>query len=249
MSNTSQIPLGFNIADANGRVTQPWAFWFQSTGNNSTNGANNVQVGLQANLPSAPTNSNSVYLAYDSGNTYVSNGTSWTELLPVFTGDVYNTVGSNNLQLSTVNKAIGTFGDPNNYPVITVDSKGRITNVSLQAVQAGGSSGGGGGGSGSTTTLVGDVTGVGVGTINTTLSNTTVVPGTYTNATVTVDSKGRVISATSGGSGSAQSGVIVGNLNCGKVTEIVTARIDFGSVTDLPNVVVNLGSVTGTIIR
>lgn len=240
MSNTSQIPLYHRITDpSTGMVTQPWAFWFQSTGTNSSNGANNVQVGLQADLPAASNNANSVYLAYDSGNTYVSSGTAWVELVPSFTGDVTNPADNNVLTLATVNNSVGTFGDPNNYPVITVDKKGRVTNVSLQAVTPG-SGGGGGGGSATATTLVGDVTGSGIGTINTVLSNTGVVPGTYYSADVTIDAKGRITSASNGSSGPGGSSVFVGNLDCGLTTDIVTANVNFGIANLLPNNTINL---------
>ncbi len=56
-------------------------------------------------------------------------------------------------------------------------------------------------GGGGAVTLTGDVTGTGTGTVATTLADTLVVPGSYTRANITIDSKGRITSAANGSSG------------------------------------------------
>jgi hypothetical protein len=89
--------------------------------------------------------------------------------------------GTTSIELTLANTAVtpGTYGSSTLVPVVTVDSKGRITSVTTSAISG-------------ALTFTGDVTGTGTTGTSTqlTLANSGVTAGTYTK--VTVDSKGRI---------------------------------------------------------
>ena len=113
--------------------------------------------------------------SYVSGLNYLTGNQSIT-----FSGDATGT-GTTSIALTLANTAVtpGTYGSTTLVPVVTVDAKGRITNVTTAAISG-------------SLTFTGDVTGTGTTGTSTglTLANSGVTVGTYTK--VTVDSKGRV---------------------------------------------------------
>lgn len=152
MSTRNSIPLHFTWSDSSGKLTQPAAFYLQqlqaslptSGSGNVTSGTLplNINYGPDADLGTA--SPGEVYLATDTGKIYLSAASIWETMVPQFFGDVSNaSVGDTILTLASVNGAPGTWGSSSQIPVITVDAKGRITNVFTEAVVGGGGGGGG----------------------------------------------------------------------------------------------------------
>jgi hypothetical protein len=89
--------------------------------------------GPESGKPGTPT-TGSIYFALDSGRTYYAQSGSWEAFDPTYTGDVTKPAGSDVLTLATVNGAVGTWGDSSNFPIITVNEKGLVTNVTTEPI-------------------------------------------------------------------------------------------------------------------
>jgi hypothetical protein len=143
MANTrSQIPSKFEFLGRDQKITQPWQFWLQGLESGlapigsgyvidetlSITGATRIGQGPQSGRTGTPV-SNAIYFADDTGGIFTVAGGTWQQQTPAFTGDVTKPAFSTITSLANVFSAPGTYGDSNTIPVITVDSKGRITSI------------------------------------------------------------------------------------------------------------------------
>lgn len=66
----------------------------------------------------------------------INTGTLLTSRMPAFSGDVSTSAGTTTTTLATVNASTGTFGDSSHSVQLTVDAKGRVTQVSAIPIAA-----------------------------------------------------------------------------------------------------------------
>jgi hypothetical protein len=157
---TSHILNVFQYDETTGAVTLPSTLVLTAPASND----NSTKVGTTAWVRTYVTG-----LSYLTGNQSIT-----------VSGDATGS-GTTSIALTLANTAVtpGVYGSATLVPVVTVDSKGRITSVTTVAISG-------------SLTFTGDVTGTGTTGTSTglTLAASGVTAGTYTK--VTVDTKGRV---------------------------------------------------------
>ena len=134
-----------------------------------------VAVDTTVNRPAAGTLGR-IFIDTTVNTLYRDTGSTWQVIQPAITGDITISAGATSATLAASGVSSGT------YNTVTVDTKGRVTAGSNTSYLTGNQ----------TVTISGDVTGSGSTSITATLSATGVSAGTYNS--VTVDTKGRVIS-------------------------------------------------------
>lgn len=132
------MPLHIDIFGRDGKMTQPWAFFFQEFFNSLPPGGSGFVIDGTSGTYGEMTLSQGpdifkgnpgkgdIYFALDSGKIYVERAGQWVVESPAYTGDVTKPANSTVLSLVDINASPGTWGSKTEIPVFTVDEKGRI---------------------------------------------------------------------------------------------------------------------------
>ncbi len=113
----------------------PTGSGFVTDGSSTSYGPMTLYQGAQASRPGSP-ETGDIYFAIDTGQVFVEIAGTWQMFSPELTGDISKEANSNITTLASVFISPGTYGAGNLTPTLTIDAKGRITDISFNEVVA-----------------------------------------------------------------------------------------------------------------
>jgi hypothetical protein len=142
------LPVNIPFVDASRKIDYRWLNELQRIvqgsqvnangavldGSNTTYGQMTLFQGPLGSRPQPDVGS--IYFALDTKQIFAAVGGVWMLIDSSLTGDVIKAAGSTITELATVFPNPGTYGSANQVPVISIDSKGRVTNLTFEQVQA-----------------------------------------------------------------------------------------------------------------
>lgn len=144
---SKQLPQAVPVTDSRGMMDWRWvatlngligalppAGGFVVNGSGGTYGPMTLFQGLEAARPS-PENGY-IYFALDTGTLFYEQGGLWVSFDPALVGDITKPANSPITTLATVFPSPGTYGAANLTPTLTIDAKGRVTNLLFENITA-----------------------------------------------------------------------------------------------------------------
>jgi hypothetical protein len=151
----STLPVNIPFTDAGGKIDYRWLKFLQGLtvpggggggdGPFVTDGTAAIDPMTVYQGPDASKGAatpGGIYFALDTRKIYGVVGGQWVLLSEELTGDVTKPAGSSVTSLANVFLSPGTYGSASQTPVLTVDSKGRVTNLWFETITASASAGG-----------------------------------------------------------------------------------------------------------
>lgn len=149
MASTNKLPIQVPLTDGRGMIDRRWAFviseiqnsqppsgsGFVTDGSATSYGPMTLFQGVDSAKPGIAEPA-SFYFALDTGKLYRESSGTWSLFSEALTGDVTKPAGSQVTTLASVFASPGTYGSATQTPVLTVDAKGRLTNLWFENITA-----------------------------------------------------------------------------------------------------------------
>jgi hypothetical protein len=142
-------PVSVKVTDSQGLIDRRWlnvitsltaaqppaGSGFVTDGSTTTYAPMTLYQGADSDKTGLPVTGD-LYYALDTGATYYAAGGGWQQFSAALTGDVSKPSNSSVTSLATVFLTPGTYGAANLTPTLTIDAKGRVTDLTFQSIVA-----------------------------------------------------------------------------------------------------------------